>query len=155
MFHIRMSIGSLAGRLLLFATRFTDFSILFIKDFLIGLLIILKNVFLLKLKHKTMIDLSIYFISWTAAISLVVIVSGYLNTKVFNTKSSQFHQIVSWAVAFIVAFFGAWKDLGMFNGLTTVWTAVYGLGLGLVSNGVFDVAFIQSLLALIGARKKA
>jgi len=99
-------------------------------------------------------DLSLFFISWAASVSLVVIITGYINTKLLATSTTTVHRIVSWVVALAVAFFGGWKDLGMFAELNTLWTAIYGIGLGLVSNGIFTIEAVQAFLLLIGARKK-
>jgi len=99
-------------------------------------------------------DLSLYFQTLATLVPLVVIVSGYLNTYVFKTSTSTVHQIVSWAVALIVAFAGQQLDLGFLADLNLMWTAIYGVALGLVSNGIFDIEIIKAFLALIGARKK-
>lgn len=99
-------------------------------------------------------DLSLYFQTLAALVPLVVIVSGYLNTHIFGSSSSTVHQIVSWVMALVVAFFGYFMKLGFLAELNIMWTFIYSAALGLVSNGVFDINLIQSFLELIGARKR-
>jgi len=101
-----------------------------------------------------MIDISNYFGSLSAMATLVVIISGYLNTHVLKTLSSTIKQIVSWAVAIALAFIGQMKGLGVVAEANTLWTIINGLAVGLVANGLFDVNLVQSILTFIGAKKK-
>ena len=100
-----------------------------------------------------MIDLSLYFISLASAVPAVVILAGYLNTYAFKNASSTVHQIVSWGAALAVSMLGNYLNLGFLADLSLGWTLIYGAALGLVSNGVFDIALVQAFLELIKARK--
>lgn len=98
-----------------------------------------------------MIDISSYFGSLAGAAGLVVILTGYINTK---TKATGFvAQLVSWLVAFGVAFVGQQKAIGVFADTNILWTAINGLAVGLIANGMFSIDLIQSVLVFIKAKK--
>lgn len=102
-----------------------------------------------------MIDISSYFQSLGLTAGLTLIITGYLNTHALKTANSTIKQIVSWVVAIALAFVGMWKGIGMFSSLSIGWTIVSGLAVGLVANGIFDVALVQSILEFIKAKKPA
>lgn len=95
-----------------------------------------------------------YFSSLAGLAALCLIVTGYLNTHLLQTSNSTIKQIVSWVVAIILALIGHSKMIGMFEGLDITWTIISGLGVGLISNGYFDVVFVQSILEFMRAKKK-
>jgi hypothetical protein len=96
--------------------------------------------------------LSSYFVSFAALVPLVVLVSSFVNSKL---KIAGFwKQLASWAVSIIICYLGWWFKLGMFENLTVWIVGLYGLGIGLAANGVFDIAFIQSILAGLKLEKQ-
>lgn len=84
--------------------------------------------------------------------SLAVIASEYASkyTKVSGTLA----QIQSWAISIIIGVFCAWLDFGIFDGTTTKGGVLYGILIGLISNGIFDMSFVKKILEMIGARAK-
>ena len=100
-----------------------------------------------------MIDISSYFTSLTLLAALATIVSGYVNTHALSNASSTMKQIASWVVAIGLAFVGSLKGLGIVADTSVLFTALNGLAIGLVSNGIFDVSLVQSVLEFIRAKK--
>ena len=98
------------------------------------------------------IDISLFFGSLALVASLVTIVTGYINTK--TNANTTIKQITAWAVSLAVCFVGSFMHLGIFADMTIINTALNGIAIGLVSNGIFDLEFVQSLLTFIGAKKK-
>lgn len=99
-------------------------------------------------------DYSQYFISLAATAATATIVTGYVTTHLLKTLSSQMKQVASWVIAIGICFLANWQGWGLFADLSLVWTAIYGLATGLVSNGIFDINVIQIILGAIGAKKK-
>lgn len=84
--------------------------------------------------------------------SLAVIASEYVSkyTKVSGTLS----QIQSWVISIVIGVICAWLDFGIFDGTTTKGGVLYGVLIGLISNGIFDMSFVKTILEKIGARTK-
>jgi len=82
--------------------------------------------------------------------SLVVVGNEYITkyTKVKGTLA----QVQSWAVAILLGIFCAWLNFGIFNGVDTKGGILYGVLIGLISNGIFDIKFIKDLLIKIGLK---
>lgn len=82
--------------------------------------------------------------------ALVVVGTEYLTkyTKVEGTLA----QIQSWVVAIILGIFCAWLNFGIFNGVDTKGGVLYGILIGLISNGIFDIKLIRELLIKIGIK---
>lgn len=92
------------------------------------------------------------FTSLLTLAPLAVVVTIFITSKVLTSLSSTGKQILSWAVCIAIAFVGMYFDFGIFAETGPVWTAIYGIALGLFSNGVFDIGLIQAILALIGIK---
>lgn len=98
------------------------------------------------------IDLAPYFGSLLALAGLVTLVTGWLKTHLLKLDGWK-AQAMTWAVAIALAFVGQWKGLGFFAETDVLWTVLNGLGVGLVANGVYSVEIVQSVLALLKAKK--
>lgn len=98
-------------------------------------------------------NLDQYFGTLAGMVALTLLVAGYLNTHFFTNAATWIKRVVSWGVPIILSFIGLWQNVGMFEGINILWTAIYGLATGLISNGVFDIAVIQSILEFIKAKK--
>lgn len=99
-----------------------------------------------------MIDLSVYFGSLVATASAVTLVTGWINTHLVQLAGWK-AQLLSWAVAIILALVGAWQDLGIFAEADLLSTILNGLGVGLVANGIFSAEFVQQALTFVKAKK--
>lgn len=87
--------------------------------------------------------------------ALTVVITGFIN-KTFKVEKDWVKQLISWLVPVVVSVVGFALQLGLFAafGPLTLWTGwVYsiltGLGVGLISNGLYDINGVQSLLDLI------
>jgi hypothetical protein len=102
-----------------------------------------------------MIDISTYLTSVGAMAALVTLVTGWLSTHVsaIAKANSTWKQVTAWAVSIAVAFVSAYLGVGVATGLNILWTVINGLAVGLVANGLFDVALVQSVLIMLKARK--
>ena len=79
-----------------------------------------------------------------------------LIVKTFKIEKSWLKQLVSWVIPIAVSIVGFVLNLGMFSqfgGLGEwqgwVYTVLVGLGMGLTSNGIFDIELVKSLLNAI------
>ena len=92
-----------------------------------------------------------FFTSLAAIVPLVTFLAAYINKMV---KATGFwKQAVSWLVAILCSAGGTYFKLGIFAGLIWWQIIVYGVGIGLVANGFFDIKMVQAILAFIGAGK--
>jgi hypothetical protein len=82
--------------------------------------------------------------------ALVVVGAEYITkyTKVDGTLA----QIQSWVVAILLGIFCAWLNFGIFDGVDTKGGVLYGILIGLISNGIFDIKLIKELLIKIGLK---
>ena len=100
-----------------------------------------------------MFDVSTYFTSLAAVASLVVLVTGWLNTHLLKLSGTK-AQLLSWVVAMGIALAGQWQGFGIFAETDLLWTLIQGLGAGLVANGIYSVEVVQTLLQLVKAKHK-
>lgn len=97
-----------------------------------------------------------FFFTLSGCLLLISVVSGWVIGLLSKMNlNSTFKQIISWAVAVGVAFFGQAKGYGMFADLSTIETAAYGIGLAMVSNHLYDVGTLDNILTLLFAKKKS
>lgn len=90
-----------------------------------------------------------------AAIVLLVPLLTQLPKKWFNIKSPAWIQVTSWLISIAVCFFGWIFGLGLFATIDVWWQVlVYGIAVGLASNGIFDIQIVKFLLNTIFSIKK-
>jgi hypothetical protein len=98
-----------------------------------------------------MIDLSPQFATLASLAGAVVMITGWLNThglKLTGWKA----QGLSWVISMAIAFFGAWKNIGIFAETDILWTALNGIAVGLIANGMYSVEFVKTVLELVKAK---
>lgn len=66
-------------------------------------------------------------------------------TKVNGTLA----QIQSWVISIIIGIFCAWLNFGIFKGVETKGGILYGIIIGLISNGIFDLQIVKTFLEKI------
>ncbi len=96
--------------------------------------------------------------SLSGLVAGVHIVANIIITQLVKkgvTLSSLATQIISWLISVALGFVWNYYSVGIFAGLSVVNTLIYGLLLGLLSNGIFDLTFIESILNAIGLKKKS
>jgi hypothetical protein len=89
-------------------------------------------------------------IAGVAALTLVI--AGYVKTW-FNLEG-KWARWVSWIVAMGISLICWLLNLGLYEPFTLPVTLIYGLGIGLVANGIFTSELVQSWLEKIGAQPK-
>jgi hypothetical protein len=83
-----------------------------------------------------------------ASISAMVIFLSSVFNNLLNLKSWK-KQAVSWIISLIITLLG-WKfQVGLFAGASFVNSMLYGAGIALVSNGIFDIALVKQFLAAV------
>lgn len=96
-----------------------------------------------------------YFASLAALAGLVVIISGYVIKLLFKEIPTKIvKQLISWGVSLILCLIGWLLKLGIF--VDTQWWSIiaYGMAAGLVSNGIFDIKFVQVILGWLKIKNK-
>jgi hypothetical protein len=96
-----------------------------------------------------------YFASLAALAGLVVIISGYVIKLLFKEIPTKIvKQLISWGVSLILCLIGWLLKLGIF--VDTQWWSIiaYGMAAGLVSNGIFDIKFVQVILSWLKIKNK-
>ncbi len=89
-----------------------------------------------------------YFVSMGALVPLVVLITDFVK-RWLDIETGLVKQLISWVTAIGLCFAGMAFELGMFVDFNIVTTIVYGLAVGLVSNGIFDIKVVQLLLDFI------
>ena len=90
-------------------------------------------------------------------------VSAYLTQQVnvlLHIEKAQYKQIVSWIVAIALSIIGFITGAGLFAAygaitepIAWVYTIVTGFGIGLTSNGLYDINVIKQLLEFVSLFK--
>lgn len=93
-----------------------------------------------------------FFTSLSGLATLNVIVSDWIN-KTLKIEKGWLKQLVSWITPILVTVVGFVLQVGIFStfGSLTMWTGwVYailtGFGTGLISNGIYDINGVKTLL---------
>ena len=124
--------------------------------FLFLALLFLTPLFLLAQEDpETSDDYIALFDSLEGIVILMSIVTPLLTNLInsFAKLQGKGVQILSWATGLLLALAGYYFNLGMMEGLE-IWQALLiGLGAGLVSNGLFDIGLVKSILKMVGAKK--
>lgn len=96
-----------------------------------------------------------YFSTFSSIASLNVIISKFL-TSLFKIENALAKQVISWVVPVLISVVGFVFGYGMFAEFGTisdpmgwVYTILCGLGMALVSNGIYDITFVKNALETI------
>lgn len=81
-------------------------------------------------------------------LSPAVVVASESVTKYTKVKGT-LAQIQSWVIAILVGILCAWLNFGIFNGVGTRGGILYGIIIGLISNGIFDLSIVKTFLEKI------
>lgn len=93
-----------------------------------------------------------YFSTFGGVSALNVVVTEMINTT-FGIKASWLKQLISWVCPMLLSILGFVFGFGIFGAYGTissvsgwVYTVLTGLGLGLTSNGIYDIEFVQNII---------
>lgn len=89
-----------------------------------------------------------YFFSLAALVPLIVMAADFI-IRWLKVEDSSLKQMISWGVSISLCLFAAWVDIGIFSGISIWQTILYGVGAGLVSNGIFDLGLVQMFLDFV------
>jgi len=92
-------------------------------------------------------DILSYFSNPFALVPLVMIVGGFINTKI-GLKGTAAQAVIA-ASALALAFLGNWLELGFFGTQDLLWTGIYGVAAALSSMGIASNDFIKMILELV------
>jgi len=105
----------------------------------------------------SIIDVFLNFNTWIGTLAGVAALSVFLtelvNSKVISASPVWLKRVVSWVVPSILIVIGNLANLGFMAELTWLQTAVFGVGAGLVSNGIFDIEIVQQILIALKLKK--
>jgi hypothetical protein len=90
-------------------------------------------------------NMDVWFGTLAGFAAVTVFLSGLVN-KLFKISVSWAKQVVAWLVAILLCFIGNLINFGLLAEATWLQTLVYGLGAGLIANGIFDVAVVRLIL---------
>jgi len=94
-------------------------------------------------------NLDVYLGALGGLAAASVFITGAFN-GLFNITKSWVRQLVSWLVPIVIAVIvGNFLNVGFLAEEPFFIAILYGLGAGLVSNGLFDVGFVNTLIKWI------
>lgn len=99
-------------------------------------------------------DILKYFVDIATLAAGVVLVVDFI-VRLFKVGSAvilkimNVRQLLSWIVSFLICLAGVVWNLGMFETVPTWQFIVYGLAVGLVSNGFADITLVKTVLNFI------
>ena len=93
-------------------------------------------------------DLNDFFVSLAALVPLILSISDFL-IRLFKFEKGIPRQITSWVVSLAICGTGAALEVGFLTGATIPQVVLYGLAAGLLTNGIFDISLIQTVLDYI------
>ena len=93
-----------------------------------------------------------YFSTFGGVSALNVVVTEMINTTL-GIKASWLKQLISWLCPMLLSVLGFVFGLGMFGAYGTItsvsgwiYTVLTGIGLGLTSNGIYDIEWVQNIM---------
>ena len=81
-----------------------------------------------------------------AGFGAVTVFLGSVVTSLFKLEKPWVKQIVSWIVAVALCAVGNLVNFGLLADASWLQTLAYGLGAGLIANGIFDFTVVQLIL---------
>lgn len=115
-----------------------------------------KIIMRIKSKDRAMIEslVATYFATIGGVAALNVIVTEFINNAI--GAKGWVKQVISWACPMLIAILGLVFGWGIFAGYGTIgsftawiYTILTGLGTGLVSNGIYDIKYVQNAIEFI------
>lgn len=93
-----------------------------------------------------------YFSTLGGVSALNVVVTEMINSA-FGVKASWLKQLISWVCPMLLSILGFVFGFGIFGAYGTIssvsgwiYTVLTGLGLGLTSNGIYDIEWVQNII---------
>ena len=93
-----------------------------------------------------------YFSTFSGVSALNVVATEMINTT-FRIKAGWLKQLISWVCPMLLSILGFVFGFGIFGAYGTIssvsgwiYTVLTGLGLGLTSNGIYDIEYVQNII---------
>lgn len=93
-----------------------------------------------------------YFSTLGGVSALNVVVTEMINSA-FGIKAGWLKQLISWVCPMLLSILGFVFGFGIFGAYGTIssvsgwiYTVLTGLGLGLASNGIYDIEWVQNII---------
>lgn len=93
-----------------------------------------------------------YFSTLGGVSALNVVVTEMINSA-FGIKAGWLKQLISWVCPMLLSILGFVFGFGIFSAYGTIssvsgwiYTVLTGLGLGLTSNGIYDIEWVQNII---------
>jgi hypothetical protein len=80
----------------------------------------------------------------------VILLSEYVSR--YTKADGKWARLQSWAVAILLGIFGTWLNIGIFHDMDWKGGLLIGIITGLVSNGIFSIDAIKSILETLKVR---
>jgi hypothetical protein len=80
----------------------------------------------------------------------VILLSEYVSR--FTKADGKWARLQSWTVAILLGIFGTWLNIGIFHDMDWKGGLLIGIITGLVSNGIFSIDAIKSILETLKVR---
>jgi hypothetical protein len=100
------------------------------------------------------IDLSGYFETIGSIAALTVVISSFLIDKVFKVTLKWVKMLISWLLSIGLTLGATLLNIGFVAEFPWLTSLVYGFGVGLVANGLFDVTLVQAFLEILKLKTK-
>ena len=84
-----------------------------------------------------------------AGLAAITVFLGSVVTSLLKITKPWGKQVAAWLVAILLCFISNLVNFGMLAEATWVQTLVYGLGAGLIANGIFDFTVVQMILQFL------
>lgn len=96
--------------------------------------------------NKTPLVLSEYALT-------VLVITAILSTKIVWFVKGNWKQYLSWVVSFFVGLLPWLLNFGIFKSINFPGLILYAILIGFISNGLYDLSWIQKILKWIGVLK--
>lgn len=102
------------------------------------------------------VDVIANFNTWFATLAgiaaVTVFIAAAINT-LFKITKKIVKQLIAWGVAIVLVFLGNLLNIGFGADFPWLTTLAYGVGAGLVANGLFDINTVQVILDFLKLKK--
>jgi len=97
-------------------------------------------------------NINTWFATLAGIAAVTVFIAAALNT-LFKITKKIVKQLVAWGVSIVLVLAGNLLNIGFSAEFPWLTSLAYGVGAGLVANGLFDVNMVQTILDLLKLKK--
>jgi len=97
-------------------------------------------------------NINVWFATLAGIAAVTVFIAAAVNT-LFKITKKIWKQVVAWVISILLVVGGNLFNIGFGADFPWLTSVIYGLGAGLVANGLFDVTIVQAILDLLKLKK--